>query len=359
MHFRQDRSIRSGMKLRKEAARAALIIGFVTSGVAAQTPDTQALPTLAQEKGGESSEKAEETPSPGGEAEGTLGDDQQATEEASVAVPAVVCGLDKFEGMAQSDARAAAAMICQGLRKYGELVEVHDGGLPPAAEGYRVRAYQLGQRMLLELSYEKPVGTVKTSVRVEFQSVEDLVEESERMVSALKEGKPIENSQRQVEPAAPPAEKEPGVLMYAGIIGFVTVGDITGSAGGADLGLSIPVSKFSFTPHARLAFGEASLGGLGLDLRYYVTRSDNAFFVGAGMGAIGLGVSDAGGSASGGGPAGSMLVGFEFNRRARSRVGLNLRADFPAFPMRVGFDEMGSRESTYVVPLGFNLYLTL
>jgi hypothetical protein len=361
------------MTLKNAVIRAGLASGFMASSAIAQT--TAAQTTAAQttaakgESAGEKettsapSEKSAEGSSPSSEVEGAPRDAEEA-QAIPVAPSKVVCGLDTFEGMEERDARAAAAMICQNLRRYGELVEDHDGEFSEAAEGYRVRAYKLGQRMLVELSHEKPVGTVKTSVRVEIKSVEELVDESERLVVALKEGKPIKKVETFAESAAPPAKKEPGVLMYAGIIGFVTAGDIQASAGGADLGLSIPAHKFSFTPHARLAFGEASLGGLGLDLRYYLTQSENALFLGAGLGAMGIGVSDTDDAASGGGPAGSLLFGVEFNRKERTRVGFNLRADFLAFPLRTDQfdvdDEVArDEELAFVVPVGFNLYLTL
>jgi hypothetical protein len=190
---------------------------------------------------------------------------------------------------------------------------------------------------------------VQKSVRVEFESAEELVEKSEALVSALKEGTPLPVKQVTSDEAhpAPSGRQEPSVLMYAGIVGFVTVGDATGSAGGADLGLAIPVGNFMITPHGRLAFGQAQMGALGIDLRLYLSERTNSVFIGGGMSAMGLGVEGDGG----GGPAGSMLFGVEFNRRERSRVGFNLRADFPAFTL----DPSGY----YVIPLGANLYVTL
>jgi hypothetical protein len=251
--------------------------------------------------------------------------------------------------MAESDARAAAALICQELRHYRNLEEDRDGTLGPAEKGYRVRAYRLGERMLLELSYEEPLGSAKKSVRVEFESPDDLVELSSALVLALEKGTPLPKNQAQAEVTPEPTSGtrvEPSVMMYAGIIGFSTVGDASATAGGADLGLSIPVGQFSLTPHARLAFGEVGMGAIGIDLRYYTSEADSALFVGAGLSAMGIGVEGDGGA----GPTGSMLLGVEFNRTERTRVGVNLRGDFPAFTLDSG---------DYVVPVGLNLYLTL
>ena len=114
------------------------------------------------------------------------------------AVPAVaqtdapaVCLIGDHPGIPESDAQTAALLVCDELHKQGISVTDPVYEAPASADVYRVVLRRLGEKIIVRLSKENPVGTIIIERQIVLANIEEMIPAAPRLVDALAHNKPI------------------------------------------------------------------------------------------------------------------------------------------------------------------------
>ena len=107
-----------------------------------------------------------------------------------------VCLIGDNPGLLDSDAETAALLVCDELRKQGISVSdpVFEAYAPDAANAYRLVLRRLGEKIIVRLSYESPVGTIITERQLTLANIEEMIPAAPRLVDALVHNKPIDDT---------------------------------------------------------------------------------------------------------------------------------------------------------------------
>ena len=263
------------------------------------------------------------------------------------AVPAVaqadipaVCLIGDHLGIPESDAQTAALLVCEELRQQGKSVSDPVYEAPASANVYRVVLRRLGEKIIVRLSHENPIGTIIIERQLILASIEEMIPAAPRLVDALVHNKPIDDTvdmETVTEQEARELRKISGEsLWHIGVVGtFVPGTDIAAEPGfatgwfyetpgyavGAEYWFSGSGGDEDSTEFSFLVI---SIGG-----RYFLNKANFSPYVGGGFGVVNATLkdeSDSGLDAYG-------VVGIEALRLTKSRLNLELRVDRPFFSL--------------------------
>ena len=263
------------------------------------------------------------------------------------AVPAVaqadipaVCLIGDHLGVPESDAQTAALLVCDELRKQGISVTDPVYEAPTSADAYRVVLRRLGEKIIVRLNHESPIGTIITERQLTLASIEEMIPAAPRLVDALVHDKPIDDTvdmETVTEQEARELRKISGEsLWHVGVVGtFVPGTDIAAEPGfatgwsyetlGYAVGAEYWIGGISETENSNdFSFLVVSIGG-----RYFLNKANFSPYVGGGFSIVNATFKDE--SDSGLGAYG--VVGIEALRLTKSRLNLELRVDRPFFSL--------------------------
>ena len=109
---------------------------------------------------------------------------------AQVGTPAV-CLIGDHPGIPESDAQTAALLVCDELRKQGISITDPVYEAPTTANAYRVILRRLGEKIIVRLSHEKPIGTIIAEQQLTLANIEEMIPAAPRLVDALVHDKPV------------------------------------------------------------------------------------------------------------------------------------------------------------------------
>ena len=248
-----------------------------------------------------------------------------------------VCLIGAHSGFPEADARTAALLLCDELRKQGISVGEPVYRAPISASVYRVGLHRLGQKVLVRLSRENPIGTVLIERQLQLANIEEMIPAAPRLVDALVHRKSLASTvdvESVVEQEARMLRKIP--IQTSGEIGiFGIYGLGTGEDVGVKPGLKIAGSyerppyavafEFAFAGKVEVDGEEiesVEFGFLGLGGRYFFNKQNFSPYVGGGFTYI---ISKGWGSSLGGYAVG----GIEALRLSHYGFKLELRVDKP------------------------------
>ena len=108
-------------------------------------------------------------------------------------VPAV-CLIGDHPGIPESDAQTAALLVCDELRRQGISVSDPVYEAPASANAYRLVLRRLGEKIIVRLSHENPIGTIITERQLTLANIEEMIPAAPRLVDALVHNKPIDDT---------------------------------------------------------------------------------------------------------------------------------------------------------------------
>ena len=103
-----------------------------------------------------------------------------------------ICLIGDHLGIPESDARTAALLVCDELRKQGISVGDPVYEVPATANVYRVVLRRLGEKVIVRLSHENPMGTIIAERQLTLANIEEMIPAAPRLVDALVHNKPID-----------------------------------------------------------------------------------------------------------------------------------------------------------------------
>ena len=103
-----------------------------------------------------------------------------------------VCLIGEHPGIPESDAQAAAMLVCTALRTEGIAVSDPVYEVPTSGSVYRVTLGRLGEKIFVGLSHENPIGTVVRTRQIMLANIEEMIPAVPRLVEALVHNKSID-----------------------------------------------------------------------------------------------------------------------------------------------------------------------
>ena len=293
-----------------------------------------------------------------------------------------VCLIGDHPGIPESDAQTAALLVCDELRKQGISITDPVYEAPATANAYRVVLRRLGEKIIVRLSHENPIGTIIIERQMTLANIEEMIPAAPRLVDALVHDKPIDatvDMETVTEQEARELRKISGEsLWHIGILGtFVPGTDIAGEPG-YETGWSYQTPSYAVGTEFRasgsggdedsdeFSFFAWSIGG-----RYFFNKRNISPYVGGGFSIINTSYeakekgpvrnqssfssndwgydddweydddSDSGLGAYG-------VVGIEALRLTESRLKLELRIDRPFFTL----------DSQDIMPITFGIFFS-
>ncbi|RKU13594.1 hypothetical protein C6502_04315 [Candidatus Poribacteria bacterium] len=259
-----------------------------------------------------------------------------------------VCLIGDHPGIPESDAQTAALLVCDELRKHGISIAAPVYEAPASASVYRVVLRRLGEKIIVRLSQENPIGTIIAEQQLTLANIEEMIPAAPRLVNALVHSKPIDDTvdmENVTEQEARELRKISGEsLWHLEIFGTFVPGTDIAAEPGYGWGWSYQTPSYAVGSDLRFAvnyeddytddsdgFGYASwaIGG-----RYFLNKQNISPYVGGGLaimlvgyerdyydseGDFGLGVYG--------------VAGVEALRLTQSRLNLELRIDRPFFTL--------------------------
>ena len=105
-----------------------------------------------------------------------------------------ICLIGDHPGILDTDAQTAALLVCDELRKQGISVSDPVYEVPASANAYRVVLRRLGEKIIVRLSQENPIGTIITERQLTLANIEEMIPAAPRLVDALVHNKPIDDT---------------------------------------------------------------------------------------------------------------------------------------------------------------------
>ena len=253
-----------------------------------------------------------------------------------------VCLIGEHSGFPEADARTAALLVCGELRKQGIPVGEPVYRAPNSTSIYRVALHRLGQKLLVRLSHENPVGTVIIERQIQLGNIEETISAAPRLVDALVHRKSLASTvdmESVVEQEARELRKISGESFW----------DIGFSFSGTTNRVGFRLGWFHETPAYAAGVEWGSVGGsvgtteedsytyhfFGIGGRYFFNNKNFSPYVGGGAGIAGSTGYEYGDEDDSN--MGAYAVGgIEAMRLTRVRVRLELRVDFADLPNQDG-----------------------
>jgi hypothetical protein len=273
------------------------------------------------------------------------------------------CVVGEHAGVDRDDARTAADVLCHALASHGAHPGVYD-----------IRIGKLGGKLLLVLT-ERATNDER---RLFIQGVEEVPVASERVVTALVEHKSLEQTESVdnvvSSESRTPKQKtvQPGVIL--GLTGQSAVGGPTTASGGLEIDMQFRLKNLALLGEGRaggIGSADNKLGyaSLGVGVRYFLSDSDVAPFLGGGLMFAYFQANEGNAPAFDGSGFGAYgELGLAFMRSSHVGGVINLRADLPMFSLTQStggvYDyttetaSQGSTSSMYLVPISLNVGLS-
>ena len=206
-----------------------------------------------------------------------------------------VCLIGDHPGIPESDAQTAALLVCDELRKQGISVIDPVYEAPVSANAYRVVLRRLGEKIIVRLSHENPIGTIITERQMTLANIEEMIPAAPRLVDALVHNKPIDatvDMESVTEQEARELRKISGESLWnVGIFGTFIPGTDVAAEPGFEFGWSYETPSYAVGTDFRysgpdddddssnaVAFFAWSIGG-----RYFFNKSNISPYVGGGL----------------------------------------------------------------------------
>ena len=269
------------------------------------------------------------------------------------------CLIGEHLGFQQAEAQTAALLLCGALRKQGVSIGQPVFRPPEAGSIYRVGLHPLGQKVLVRLSHENPLGTVLIERQIQLGSIEEMVSAAPRLVDALVHRKSLASTvdmESVVEQEARIHRKIPGESFWdIGLLGtfaLITDADMIAKPG-YRLGWYHETPSYAVGTEFWGAGGEDNEGdsfhfvSWGIGGRYFFNKQNFSPYVGGGFSHIWAGYEQTGSkwnarrerwdhdweSEDGNGLGGYAVGGIEALRLTSVRLRLELRVDRPFFQL--------------------------
>lgn len=284
-------------------------------------------------------------------------------EDALTVAGGYTCIVGEHAGVDRDDARTAADVLCHGLAAHGAHPGVYD-----------IRIGKLGGKLLLVLT-ERATNDER---RVFIQGVEEVPVASERLVAGLVEHKSLEQTESVdnvvSSESRTPKQKtvQPGVIL--GLTGQSAVGGPTTASGGIEIDMQFRLKSLALLGQGRaggIGSSDNKLGyaSLGVGVRYFLSDSDVAPFIGGGLMFAYFQANEGNSPAFDGSGFGAYgELGLAFMRSSHVGGVVNLRADVPMFSLTQSSGDtydyatssynQTATSSMYLVPLSLNVGLS-
>ena len=102
--------------------------------------------------------------------------------------------IGNHQDIDETDAQTAAHLMASELRKQGISVSDPVSEAPPSATVYRINLRRLGEKILVHLTQEMPIGTVLVERQLLIANIEEMIAAAPRLADALVHNKPIERT---------------------------------------------------------------------------------------------------------------------------------------------------------------------
>jgi hypothetical protein len=273
------------------------------------------------------------------------------------------CVVGEHAGIDRDDARTSADVLCHALAAHGAHPGVYD-----------IRIGKLGGKLLLVVT-ERATNDER---RVFIQGVEEVPVASERLVAGLVEHKSLEQTESVdnvvSSESRTPKQKtvQPGVIL--GLTGQSAVGGPTTASGGIEIDMQFRLKSLALLGQGRaggIGSSDNKLGyaSLGVGVRYFLTDSDVAPFIGGGLMFAYFQANEGNSPAFDGSGFGAYgELGLAFMRSSHVGGVVNLRADVPMFSLVQSAGDtydyatssynQTATSSMYLVPLSLNVGLS-
>lgn len=286
----------------------------------------------------------------------------QPKEPAAAVAGMTACIVGQNEGVAPPDARTATALVCESLHRRRASVSIHpmpEADVSGYAAGYRVELRPLGRILILQVTFESPIGVAQQDRSMQLRGVEEVAVAAPRLAEAILRGAEVAETARVdnlVGQETRSYAKQYGEMMFGvGLIGFALPDTIWGGYGAYGR-LHYEAAHYAIGGDLRLGGTDqtqrdAHLAGLSLGGRYFLLEGDVTPFVGGGAGILWLTLEDRRALVTyrGSGLAGFGEAGVEFLRLHETRFDILLRIDVPAFELEES--SAGGTRSKYRMPV--------
>ena len=259
---------------------------------------------------------------------------QQNSELPKAEVDDAILLIGVHQGIDEHDAQTAALLVALELRKLGVSISDPAYEAPASAIVYRTNFRRLGEKILVHLTQEIPVGTVVIERQLLIANIEEMIAAAPRLADALVHDKPMDSTvdiETVTEAEARELRKVPTESHWGvGFFGaFVPGTDVLGTPG-YRIGWSYELPTYAVEVEGRILIDEEagfhfaafSTGGL-----YFFNKQNISPYLGGGFSASnasddfsferGMGVYAVG--------------GIQMLRTTRNRLKLELRVDRPLY----------------------------
>ena len=212
-----------------------------------------------------------------------------------------VCLIGDNPGILDSDAQTAALLVCDELRKQGISVSdpVFETSAPAAANAYRLVLRRLGERVIVRLSHESPIGTIIAERQLTLANIEEMIPAAPRLVDALVHNKPIDDTvdmETVTEQEARELRKISGESLWnLGIFGTFIPGTSIGAEPGYEWGWSYQTPSYAVGTEFRGSGSDGdedsddfSLFSWSIGGRYFFNKRNISPYVGGGFSIINI-----------------------------------------------------------------------
>ena len=146
--------------------------------------------------------------------------------------------------------------MCDELRKQGISITDPVYEAPASANAYRVVLRRLGEKIIVRLSQEKPVGTIITERQLTLANIEEMIPAAPRLVNALVHNKLIDDTvdmETVTEQEARELRKISGESMWnVGILGTFVPGTSIAAEPGYEWGWSYQTPAYAVGTEFRM-----------------------------------------------------------------------------------------------------------
>ena len=119
---------------------------------------------------------------------------QQNSAEVEFKNSRAVLLIGDHQGIDEADAHTAASLVASELRKQSISVGNPVYKAPTSGTVYRVNLRRLGEKILVHLTQEIPVGTIVVERQLLIANIEEMIAAAPRLVDALVHNKPIDST---------------------------------------------------------------------------------------------------------------------------------------------------------------------
>ena len=215
-----------------------------------------------------------------------------AQQESGTKNASAILLIGDHQGIDEVDARSAALLIVLEFRKLGVSVSDPVYEAPTSSNVYRVSFNRLGEKILVHLSQETPVGAIVIERQLWIANIEEMIAAAPRLLDALVHNKSMTSTvdlEGVVEEDTPISRKITGESLWTmGLFGTSLPGTNFNAELGFEIGLSYERPTYAVETEFRFTGGEEpggdsfifsswSIGG-----RYFFNKQNISPYIGVG-----------------------------------------------------------------------------